>query len=449
MVTINQALAKVKADLARLLDERSIFGACLEQGHYWRDTVLNPAVTLHLFIMQILSGNIACAALHHLSGLAFTASAYCQARQRLPLAAIQQLARQVGRYVSAQGDAAGLWHGRRLWQVDGSNASMPDTPELQGYFGQPAGQAKGCGFPVASALMLMHAVSGAIGDVLVRALRVHDLSGVAQFHPDLRPGDVLVGDRAFSSYAHLCLLAARGLDGIFRLHQRTIVSFRSRRRHAGQFPKSQQSGRPKSQWVRRLGPNDQVVRYFKPRTRPQWMSAEQFETLPGSLDVREVRYHVYQKGFRVNQVTLVTTLLDEEDYPAEELSQKFLERWMIEGNFDHLKTTMGAAVLHCKTVDGVTKELWAFVLVYNLVRQVMLDAARRQEVEPARISFVDALRWLANATANADLCDLVVNPLREGRFEPRVIKRRKKEYPSMTRPRAVLKQEMLDKRVAA
>ena len=326
---------------------------------------------------------------------------------------------------------------------------MPDTPALQKHFGQPGGQKAGCGFPVASTLMLVHAASGAISDLLVRPLRVHDMSGVAQLHESLRPGDVLVGDRAFASYVHLCLLRQRDLHGIFRIHQRTIVSFRPRRKHAGQFPKAQRRGKPASQWVKRLGHHDQVVRYFKPPQKPDWIKQEQYDALPASIEVREVRYQVKQKGFRVKEVTLVTTLLDPVAYPAAELAQKFLERWAIEGNFDHLKTTLGAAVLHCKTVEGVTKELWVFVLVYNLVRQVMLEAARRQQADPDRISFIDALRWLASATIGAELCDLVVNPLRAGRFEPRVLKRRMKEYPLMTKPRDVLRQEMAGKRVAA
>src|ERR1019366_3467907 len=205
------------------------------------------------------------------------------------------------------------------------------------------------------------------------------------------------------------------------MHQKTIVSFRYRRRHAKQFPRGQRADKPKSQWLRRLGPNDQVVRYFKSKDRPRWMTPEQFAGLPESIEVREIRYRVKQKGFRVKEVLLVTTLLDPVEYPAAELAQKFLERWAIEGNFDHLKTTMGAAVLHCKSVEEVTKELWVFALVYNLVRQVMLEAAKRQKVDTARISFVDALRWLASAHIGEELCELVVNLLREGRVEPRVI----------------------------
>ena len=199
----------------------------------------------------------------------------------------------------------------------------------------------------------------------------------------------------------------------------------------------------------RLGPHDQLVRSFKPREKPHWISQEQYDALPESLILREHRYRVNAKGFRVRQVTLVTTLLNPVRYPAAELEAQFLDRWNTETDLNHLKTTLGAAVLHCKSVAGVTKELWLFALVYNLVRQVMLEAARRQAVDPARVSFVDALRWLACAEVGEELWDLVINPLRFGRVEPRVLKRRLNEYARMTKPRAVLRQELLGKKVAA
>jgi hypothetical protein len=106
-------------------------------------------------------------------------------------------------------------------------------------------------------------------------------------------------------------------------------------------------------------------------------------------------------------------------------------------------------VLRCQTVCGVHKELTMFLLVSNLVRMTVLEAARRPGVPPQRISFVDALRWLATAQPGDELPNLVVNPARPGRLEPRVRKRRPKEYDLMKKPRAVLKQELLAQRVAA
>ena len=142
-------------------------------------------------------------------------------------------------------------------------------------------------------------------------------------------------------------------------------------------------------------------------------------------------------------------MLDGELYPASELATLYLSRWQIEVNFRHLKTTMRMEVLHCKSVMGVLKELYMFALAYNLVRLVMLEAARRQQVPLDRISFIDALRWLRDAGPDTELTPLVVNPKRTRPAEPRVLKRRKKEYTLMTKPRKVLRKALRRKKVKA
>jgi hypothetical protein len=213
--------------------------------------------------------------------------------------------------------------------------------------------------------------------------------------------------------------------------------------------KKRRVGKPKSQWLCRLGKYDQLVRYFKPRSKPRWMSREAYDALPPSMVVRELRFRVPGRGCRSQSITLFTTLLDPRKYPAQELAQQYLLRWEIEVDFRHLKTTMGMEVLRCKTVDGVLKEVAVFVLVYNLVRLVMLRAAQRQKVPLRRISFIDALRWLCDARRSDDGVDLIVNLLRPGRVEPRVLKRRSKPYRLMIRPRKLLRQELLNKPIAA
>jgi hypothetical protein len=110
---------------------------------------------------------------------------------------------------------------------------------------------------------------------------------------------------------------------------------------------------------------------------------------------------------------------------------------------------MGLEVLHCHSVEGVLKELYVFALVYNLVRLVMLEAARGQQVPLDRISFIDALRWLRDAGPNTPLTPLVVNPARPDRIEPRVRKRRMKAYNLMNKPRHVLRKALLRKKRAA
>jgi hypothetical protein len=164
--------------------------------------------------------------------------------------------------------------------------------------------------------------------------------------------------------------------------------------------------------------------------------------VPATLRVRELKYTLARPGFRVRQVTLVTTLLDAQVCTKQHLAEVYGLRWTIETGFDHLKTTMNMNVLRCQSVDGVMKELTMFLLAYNLVRMTMCEAARRQGVPPERNSFVDALRWLATARVGDPLPDLVINPLRPGRLEPRAVKRRPKQYPLLNQSRHELTQRL-------
>lgn len=204
------------------------------------------------------------------------------------------------------------------------------------------------------------------------------------------------------------------LHGVFRAHQRQLVSFRQDRKLVGKQAKGTTALLAASRLIRKLGRFDQIVEYRRPATRPKWLTAEQYAALPETLIVRELRYWTKRRGFRTRVVTLVTTLLDAEAYPLDEIASLYGRRWEIETNFAHLKTTMRMDVLHCQTVQGVLKELLMFALVYNLARLVMLAAAREQHVPHDRLSFVDALRWLASACEHEPELQLLVNPHRPG-----------------------------------
>lgn len=324
--------------------------------------------------------------------------------------------------------------------MDGSSFSMPDTPVLREVFGQPSGQAPGCGFPTAHLLVQFDLHHGYLLRALAAPWRTHDMARAAVLHQDLRPGDVIIGDRAFCSYAHLALCRQRGLHGLFRAHQRQIISFRPHRRHCrpGDATATDR-GLPRSRWIKRLGHNDQLVEYFKPESRPTWMTPEEYEALPKSIEVREVRFRVRIPGRRPRVVTLVTTLSNARRYSARSLARLYERRWQVEVNLRHLKTTLGMDILRCGTFEGVMKELYVFVLAYNLVRRVMVLAGQQQKVLPDRISFVDALRWLRQARRGEAIPRLKVNVLRPDRVEARVKKRRPKQYTLMNKPRAVLR----------
>lgn len=443
--SILDALRRIKADVAAHLQAAVIEGLCHELGYSWRERTLGPVTTVHAFLIQVLHGNTACDHVSHLMGRRFSGEAFAQARARLPLALFERLLAAVCRSLQPCRDEAERWCGLRVWLVDGSGCSMPDTEELQQAFGQPGGQKPGCGFPVAHLLALFHAGTGMLQKAIVSPLRTHDLRHASKMHPELAAGDVLVGDRGFCSFAHLAQLSTAGFQGVMRIHQRTIVDFRIGRMHVPPKPfrKLQgATGLPRSRWVKWLGHCDQVVEWYKPQQRPKWLDKEAYAALPSSLLVRELRFQIERPGFRAYEVTLVTTLLDPELYPAAELAQLYFDRWQVEVNLRHLKQTMGLDILRCKTEEGVRKEICMLALVYNLVRLVMLTAARQQKLEPDRISFIDALRWLKTAQPGENVPVLIVNPRRQ-RVEPRVKKRRPKQFPLMTRPRAELRQALL------
>jgi hypothetical protein len=446
-LNISEIVGQFKADVAKALSAETIGKICRFLDYTWRDRVLDPVTTTQVFLLQILHGNTACSAMSRLAGVSFTGAAYCAARARLPLALFQFLLQRVCDALVPETQETGRWLGHRTWSLDGSSFSMSDTPELQAHFGQPSGQAKGCGFPVAHLLALFHAGTGLLLRVIASPMRTHDMRHTPLMHAELGEGDILLADRGFASFAHLALLFLRKMHAVFRCHQKQIVSFRVGRKHTKQSkPKK---GLPRSRYVRRLAHWDQLVEYLRPKSKPIWMDDETWDTLPETLLLRELRFRTPQRGHRTRVITLVTTLLDPNVYPAAALAELYLSRWQIEVNFRNLKTTMRMEILHCKTVDGVLKELHMFAIAYNLVRLVMLEAARRQQVPLDRISFIDALRWLRSADPSTQLSDLIVNPFRPDRLEPRVIKRRMKEYTLMKQPRHKLRKSLKRKKPAA
>jgi hypothetical protein len=443
MASIAYALERIKANPLELLDRQMIERACRQCGHEWRERDLDPAATVGLLCQQVSRGNLSCVELLRATGTAVSPQAYCAARARLPLGVVQGLLGEVFEAALPQTRRAGhLWNGHRTFHIDGSSFSMPDTGALRKAFGTPARQqAEGCAFPTAHLLVLFSAATGLLVDAFASALTTSDLAEAAEAHLHLDAGDIVIGDEYFGGYPHLALLEKQGLHGLFPAHHLRIVDFEKGRPHCAHG--APVAGMPRSRWVKSLGKEDQVVEYFKPRGKPPaWMGKDDYDALPASITVREIRRTVQRPGLGKVTLTLVTTLLDPIRYPAAALLELRLRRWDVETNIGHIKTTMGMDVLRCKSEAGVRKEVAAFCLVYNLVRCVMLQAARRQGVPVSRISFADALYWVRYARPGQSLPDLKVNPLRPGRVEPRCRKRRPKQYDLMNKPRAELRKAL-------
>jgi Transposase DDE domain len=456
MAAFDLALAHVRNGAEDFLLPERINQLALDHKHRYRNTVLTPGKTLGLFVQQVAQGNVACSAMRHLAGEDFSDSAWCQARSRLPLEIIEQVFREVvqqGRREMEIADDAGVgdvgvyrWRGHRLHVLDGTNDSMPDTSELRDHYGVSQACQPELGFPTSQLLLLMDLRSGLLIDCVDSPMNTSETTQTSSAHGHLQEGDVLLGDDAFSGWGHLALVLQANLHYVGPVHHRRIVNFdpNGRRAHPRKSSSVKRTGKPRSRIVKTPGRDDQQVEYFKPWEKPPWISQEQWSTLPESITVREIRRTVGRHGFRPITVTIVTTLLDPDQYPADELIELRLSRWMVETNIRHLKTTLGMDVLKCKTLDGIRKERLIFLLVYNLIRLLMLRATRRQGVDVNRVSFADTLAWLR--LGKLQQCpDLVVNPMRPGRLQPRGLKRNLQSFPFMTKPRAKLKSQLREK----
>jgi len=424
-------LLRVKEDLQRYLPAATIEQACQKAGHRWRKRKFDPVTTIQLFVLQILWGNTAIVHLRHLAKMPINAAAYCQARMRLPLAALEQLLEKLVCGIAGVSEPR-RWCGLRVFLVDATCALAPDTPDNQKQFPQPKGQKKGCGFPVPKLVGLVDAFSGLIGKVLFTPLYHHDLRGSVALHAALGSGDLLCGDRAFCAYAHFHLLTVRQVLGLFRMHASRIVDFQ---RPGKRQPPKRKAGQARSEFVRSLGDDDHLVKWFKPRDCPKWMTPAQYQSLPESMLIRELRFEIPTAHGRTRVVTIATTLLDAQAFPKHRIAELYGLRWTIETHFGELKTTLKMRRIKCQTAAGVQKEILIFCLVYNLTHALMLQAARQQNKPPERISFIDALRWLLTAEPAEVPGQLTVNPRRQGRHQPRVVKDRHDGYQRMTRTR--------------
>jgi hypothetical protein len=436
------AEARRQGDLcfAGLLPEDRILEAFGRARWLWQGWVYSPAVTIWVFLSQCLSadhscreavaGLIAWRLARGLRSCSAQTGAYCTARDHLPEEACSQLLRDTGRQVDEAAPAEWRWLGHRVLDVDGSTFTMPDTPENQAEYPQLASQRPGCGFPIARIVVVF---SLAVGTVLEAALgkyqgkQTGENSLFRTLHSLLKAGDVVLADRYFSGWFDLALIRRRGAHVVVRKHQMRATDFRT-----GQ----------------RLGKDDQLVCWEKP-PRPKWMSEQEYAELPDSLTLREVRVRVRQRGFRTQELVVVTTLLDPEEYPAEEIAKLYRRRWQAELNLRSLKVVLQIDHLRCQTPHRVRNEFHMHLVAYNLIRQTMAAAAARAGVEPWTVSFKGAVQildkflpLLATELSTQAWCDALLDAIathvvgnRPDRFEPRVKKRRPKPYRKMTKPR--------------
>jgi hypothetical protein len=406
-----------------------------------RKRIYPPSVTLSMYLTQTLSADSSCQNIVNVAAVGRMAAGlplgsiltggYCRARQRMPLQMVSNLTYRAGQLTERLLPKQWRWRGKRVYLIDGTTLTMPDTKENQAVYPQQSGQKPGLGFPICRIVGVLCLSSGTILNAAIGQYKGKGGSEQAllrQLLPTFNAGDLVIGDALYGSYFLLSALLHLGVDMVFEQlgTRKSTVDFKQ---------------------GERLGVNDHLIRLTKPKKKPQWMTDEEYKMHPDSLCIREVN---------VAGKVLITNQIFPEVVSKTELKALYKKRWNVEVDLRNIKNTLGMGVLRCKTPAMNEKEIWVYFLAYNLIRLLMVQAALHTHTLPRQLSFKHSLQlWMAFSNHydyfNAPQGDkpslfmLIAQRKignRPGRLEPRAIKRRPKPYPLLMKIRPMAQQEI-------
>lgn len=401
-----------------------------------RNRMFTLEQTFFLFLWQVLSMSSCSAAVQRIllklrvagkEKASPSTSGYCQARDRIPDELLGQILSGTAKALESRAEKRHMWRGRSVKIVDGTSVSMPDTPENQTEYPQPSGQKPGCGFPIMRILAVFSLATGALLCHAKGSLHVGENTLLGKIASAFSAGDIVLADRGFCTYAIISGMIGRSVDVLIRMREKMIKNYVV---------------------ARKLGKNDFLIIWRRSANLRQELH------LPEEICLRMTKYSINVRGFRTKEITVLTTLTDHIHFPPESFSELYLRRWHAEINLRHLKTTMGMDILKCLTPGMIGKELAMHLIAYNLVRDIMLQAASANAVPIESISFKYSMTimrqwspWLVLCTSKKErksfLEDMLIYiaestvPERPFRREPRAVKRRPKPYQLMTAPRHV------------
>jgi len=401
-------------------------------------------LTFWTFLSQILEedGSCACAVARvqvwaqecNLSVPSAGTSSYCAARSALPVEMLKAINDSVFGKLENNLPSQNLWRGHRVKAEDRTSAQAPDSEKNRAAFPYASGQAEGCGLPVVALGALIDLGHGGLEALHTSSIQSSELRGHDELEGHLESGDILVADRLYSSYEVISRLQQKGVHFIGRSHQARKMDFRK---------------------GRKIGPNERVQTYTKPRqqSKGSGLDKEQWDALPQTMELRIIRCYGPDRQGKKRVRYIVSTLLDADRYPADEVSSLYLHRWDIELRFRDIKTTLGMEMLRTKSPEMLAKEILMHMIVYNLIRLLMLKAAVEHGVSHRKLSFKGVLqvvnecrvefKRLANrpriraARINNLRSRIVERTIqdRPGRNEPRRVKRRPKCSDWLQKPR--------------
>jgi Insertion element 4 transposase N-terminal/Transposase DDE domain len=299
-------------------------------------------------------------------------STLCKARQRLGVAPVRLLFERLARPLAGPDTPGAFYKGLRLMGLDGVIYNVPDSDANAAAFGYPQGGRGQGAFPQVRKLSLVELGTHAEQALVVKGIKEKD-SGEQSMAPTLfhhlRPGMLLLWDRGFFSYLLWQGVLLRSCELLARVSTRLVLR--------------PTQPLPDGSHLARLYPS------AHDRSQERW-----------GIVVRVIRY-THTDPRRVGcgqQHVLLTTLLDAQTWPAQELIVLYHERWEIELTFDEQKTHQTPprptkpAHLRSETPLGVLQELYALAIAHYATRDLMAGAAAQEGLDPDRLSFVGCLQ---------------------------------------------------------
>jgi len=417
-----------------------------KSGAHSRNRIFNQQNTFWAFLSQVLDADGGCkevvlkfqAFLAKRSGkrIACSTSAYCQARKNMDETWLERIFKHLSKQLSHASHKTRL-QGRRVIVVDGTGLSMPDTVKNQEVWPQQKNQKPGCGFPQAALCACFNLDNGALLSYELGNKKSHELPMLRQQMSTFKRGDIFLGDKGFCSYYDQSTFKDKGIDSVVTLARRKPVTAANA--------------------IKVIGKDDLLIAWSKPKyNKASSYSKSDWEALPENLELRQIKVTVNQTGFRVQAFYIMTTLLDAELYPANEIAELYFERWDVELFFRDIKTTMNMDILRCKSPAMVRKEIMMHLIAYNCIQSLIAEAVRHTSNSVRRISFKGSLQTIRqwSAQLSQDMPDkkrhelmyllyqsIAQNVVRERpeRSEPRAVKRRPKNHQLLTAPRHEMK----------
>lgn len=379
--------------------------------------------------------------------------AYCRARAKISWEAVRDICCHVaaaaesmfdqqpaeGPIVGVVEEVASAPTTGRVMLVDGFTVTAADTEANQKEYPQNPSQKPGIGFPIIRGVSLISMVTG-----LLISLELGPYAGkqsgetwlLWQMLDQLEPGDTLVADCFYCTYWLVAACKNKGVHIVMKNHDK-------------------RDDNPVG--AKKINQHERMTVWLKPQ-RPDWMTQEEYRSLPDKIEIRLVDIVIDQAGFRSKKYTVATTVLDNKTYTRSWITNVYRSRWLVELDIRSIKCSLDLDIVRAKTPAMVRTEIWSCLLAYNLIRFKMLQGATSGKRMPRSLSFTATLQslavnWLLACVVEktAHLVRLALETSvsqavghRPDRIEPRANKRRTKMIGLLKKPRAIARKELIN-----